>query len=106
MEIANYIYSILKSNPTIILSWGFNTPAALQNNEGLLFKVNGFKHQGWVKVVYNEGKDLFIVFLLDPKMRDMKRINDVYFDQLIDVIDEAVERTNDYNNRVQNIFSN
>lgn len=54
MEIANYIYSILKSNPTIILSWGFNTPAALQNNEGLLFKVNGFKHQGWVKVVYNE----------------------------------------------------
>ena len=60
MEMANYIYSILRSQPMIMFSWGFNNPLALANEEGLVFSVNGFKHKGNVKIVYHSGKDLFV----------------------------------------------
>ena len=96
MTIASYIQSILNSNQIIIWSWGIEKPKALSNNEGLIFHVNGFKHNGFVKVVYNEGKDLFVVILLDNEHIELKRLEDIYFDTLIDVIDEAVELTPDY----------
>jgi len=98
---ANYIFSILKSNRVIMWSWGFNAPKALANNEGLIFKVDGFKHKGNVKVVYHEGKDLFVVILLDSHNKELNRIEDVYFDSLVNVIDEAVEHTSDYSARVK-----
>jgi len=104
MEMANYIFSILKFNQIFMLSWGFGKPMALANNEGLIFKVNGFKHKGWVKVIYNEGKDLFEVILLDYQKIESHRIEDVYIDSLVNVIDEAVEHTSDYSARVKNEY--
>lgn len=104
MDLANYIFSILKSSRIILWSWGFSDPKALPNNEGLIFKVNGFKHKGWVKVVYNEGMDLFAVILLDNQTNELQQIERVYFDCLVDVIDEAVERTSDYAERVKNEY--
>ena len=59
MKMANYIYSIIKRNRMVMWSWGFQNPSALANDEGLKFKVNGFIHKGFVKVVYNGGQDLF-----------------------------------------------
>lgn len=59
--------------------------------------IDGFKYQGEVRVVYNEGADLFDVELVDIN----KRIEDVYLDCLIRVLDGAVERTSDYGNRVR-----
>ena len=41
MEMAMYIMRILKSQLMKMWSWGFNSPTALDN--GLQFKVNGFK---------------------------------------------------------------
>lgn len=84
-----------------IWSWGFSKPKALPNDKGLIFRVNGFKHTGFVKVVYCEGKDLFIVILLDDNKNELQRIDDVYFDGLVDVIDEAVERTSNYGERIK-----
>lgn len=106
MDLANYIFSILKSSRIIMWSWGFSNPKALPNNEGLIFRVNGFKHKGCVKVVYNEGMDLFEVILLDNQNNELQRIEDVYFDQLVDIIDEAVERTQDYNERIKKFYNN
>lgn len=100
MKMANYIYAIIKRNRTIMWSWGFQRPTALPNDEGLLFKVNGFIHKGFVKVVYNAGQDLFTVILLDFQMNKVKEIEGVYFDTLVDVIDGAVERTRNYDDRV------
>jgi hypothetical protein len=100
MEMANYIYSIIKSRRMIMWSWGFHRPMALPNEKGLVFKVNGFIHKGFVKVVYNAGQDLFTVILLDLKMNPKKEIEGVYFDSLVDVIDGAVERTQNYEQRV------
>ena len=50
--------------------------------------------------------DLFIVVLVDNKYTELQRINDVYFDCLVNVIDEAVERTSDYEERVRNEYNN
>ena len=100
MEMANYIHSILISNRMVIWSWGFENPMALSNDEVLQFKVNGFIHKGYVKVVYNAGQDLFSVILMDFQMKMVKEIEGVYFDTLVDVIDGAVERTQDYENRI------
>ena len=94
MEMANYILSILKTNLSIVFSWGFNNPVALDN--GLRFSVNGFKHKGNVAVKYNEGLDLFDVEILTVKNEVIETIEGVYFDQLIEVIDNRVELVENY----------
>lgn len=98
MELANYIYSIIKSSPIVMFSWGFNSPIAIKN--GLRFKVNGFKHQGWVSVVYNEGTDLFEVSLI-KNGKVVKEVEDVYVDMLISLIDGLVERSETYKEDVE-----
>jgi len=106
MNTSEYIFTILKSDQVVLWSWGFEMPVALPNNEGLLFHVNAFKHNGYVKIPYHEGKDLFVVILLDNFYLELKRINDVFFDNLVDVIDEAVERTTDYQDRIRRFYNN
>jgi hypothetical protein len=103
MEMANYIYSILKSQLNILWSWGLNSPVALSN--GLQFKIQGFKHKGYVTIIYNEGKDLFDISLFNCQMVIIKKNKDVYFDQLVEAIDNEVEKVNDYENRVKQEYS-
>ena len=99
---AKYIMSILKTQLMVVYSWGFHKPMALEN--GLRFKVQGFKFRGVVDVVYNEGRDLFDVsFIKSNKV--VKSIDGVFFDMLIDVIDDYVERTPDYDKRVATEYS-
>lgn len=59
MEMAKYIMTILKTQLMIVFSWGFHQPVAIEN--GLQFKVQGYKFRGVVSIVYNEGRDLFDV---------------------------------------------
>ena len=61
-EMAEYIYSILLSDKTVIWSWGFRNPTIIEN--GLKFKVSGFIFKGWVNVIYNGGSDLFDIKLI------------------------------------------
>ena len=99
---ANYIMSIFKTQLMVVLSWGFHKPMALEN--GIRFKVTGFLFRGVVEVVYNEGRDLFdISFIKSNKV--VKSIDGVYFDMLVDVIDDVVERTPDYDKRVAAEYS-
>ena len=105
MEMARYIYSILKSQLSIMWSWGFHNPRSLPNNEGIIFKVQGFKHKGYVSVVYNEGKDLFDVILYNHPMATKSKTEGVYFDMLVEVIDGLVEKTTDYESRVKQEYS-
>ena len=58
MEMA-YIMSILKTQLVVVWSWGFHKPIVIEN--GLQFKVQGFKFRGVLSIVYNEGRDLFDV---------------------------------------------
>lgn len=99
MEMAKYILSILRmgKNKVIIWSWGFHQPVALEN--GIRFKVNGFKFKGIVSIVYNEGRDLFDVSFI-KRNRVVNTIDGVYFDMLVETIDDFVEKTSDYDQRV------
>ena len=94
--------SILKTQLMVVYSWGFHQPIALE--DGICFKVSGFKFCGIVKVVYNEGRDLFDVsFIKSNKV--VKSIDGVFFDMLVDAIDDFVEKTPDYNERVMAEYS-
>ena len=97
---AEYILQILRSRLMVVFSWGFHRPTALPDNKGLSFMVDGFKYQGRVQVIYNEGTDLFEVNLENGRIEE-----GVYLDQLVDVIDGMVERCNDYDKRISNAYS-
>jgi len=105
MDMANYIYSILKNQLNIMWSWGLTNPYSLPNNKGLIFHVDGFLHHGFVTILYNGGKDLFNIFLLNNKMGIVKKIEGVYFDRLVDIIDAEVEKVEDYENRIRQEYS-
>lgn len=104
-DMAEYILSILRMELMVVFSWGFHRPTALSNNEGLAFRVNGFKHRGWVFVKYNEGKDLFDIELRGNDMTIISVIEDVYFDQLVAMIDNAVEHTENYEEQVKGLYN-
>ena len=102
MEMAKYIMSILKTQLMVVWSWGFHKPVAIEN--GLQFKVQGYKFKGVVEVAYDEGRDLFDVrFFMANKV--VNTIEGVYFDMLVDTIDDYVERTPDYDKRVAAEYS-
>lgn len=102
---AEYILSILRTQLMVVFSWGFHRPTALPDDGGLAFKVDGFKHRGWVFVKYNEGKDLFDIELRDKSLNVVRSIEDVYFDQLIAVVDNAVEHTENYEEQVKGLYN-
>lgn len=102
MEMAKYIMSILKTQLMVVWSWGFHKPMALEN--GLKFMVTGFKFKGVVSIVYNEAQDLFDVsFIKSNKV--VKKYDGLYFDMLISAIDDFVEKTSDYKERVTAEYS-
>jgi hypothetical protein len=102
MAMANYILSILRAQLMIMWSWGFNSPIAVNN--GLRFKVQGFKFRGVVEVKYNEYTDLFDVSFI-KRGKVIKTVDGVYFDTLVNVIDNHVEKTADYEERVKKTYS-
>lgn len=102
MEMAKYIMSILKTQLMVVWSWGFHKPVAIEN--GLQFKVQGYKFKGVVEVAYDEGRDLFNVrFFKANKLVNM--IEGVFFDMLVDTIDDYVEKTSDYCEKVAAEYS-
>lgn len=102
MEMAKYILSIFKTQLMVVYSWGFHQPMALEN--GIRFKVTGFKFKGIVDVIYNESRDLFDVSFI-KRNKVVKSIDGVYFDMLVDTIDDFVEKTSDYKERVTAEYS-
>ena len=102
MEMPKYIMSILKTQLMVMFSWGFHQPVAIEND--LQFKVQGFKFRGIVEVVYNEGRDLFDVRFLKAN-KVVNTIEGVFFDMLVDTIDDYVEKTTDYEKRVTAEYS-
>ena len=104
-RMAEYIMVLLKSRIMIMWSWGSKRFTPLQN--GLMWHVSGYLHKGWVKVLYNEGSDAFDVYFLDNKKELVKKVEYVYLDNLVDVIDYYVEKDGsfDYDKRVKEQYS-
>lgn len=102
---AVYIMQILSTKPNVVMSWGVCKFKALQGDEGVMFHVQGFKFNGWVKCVYDLGADLFNIFYIDNKGETQKIQKGIYFDELVDTIDREVEKVENYNQRVKELYS-
>ena len=98
---AEYIMAILRTQLMVVFSWGFHRPTAVPNNRGLAFEVDGFLYKGRDEVIYNDALDLFEVYLSDGRTEDM-----IYCDNLVAVIDGLVERTDNYEERVNGLINN
>ena len=98
LKLAGYIWSILKTQPVIDM----DTIKPVKG--GLEFHVQGFKHTGMVQIILDEGKDLFEIHLIPDSEGERKIIEDVYFDMLVSIIDENVEKTDDYEKRISDTY--
>ena len=97
LRLAKYIWAILTSHPIILMSWGVNLKTVKTIELGLEFHVQGFKHTGLVRVTLNEAEDLFEVTLIDDENdTTVDTIQSVFCDNLVAVIDDAVEKTDNY----------
>lgn len=103
MEMAQYILKILRAQAVIVFSWGAHDFHAIRN--GLCFSVEGFIFKGIVKIVYNEGADTFTVYLVNEDNSIHSEHTDVYFDELVGVIDLLVEKCENYKERVEAEYS-
>lgn len=98
MQIADTIrQQLLATTPVdVICSWGaLHGFIATEHKDmaTLMFKVNGRLFKGYVLISYNE-MDYYEIYLKDA---DGIRLvhEEVYFDQLGDIIDETIERGTD-----------
>ena len=108
-RIAAYILELMRYFPITIMSWGVDSESYrlaedADGNCGLSFHVQGFKHKGIVQVLYDEGADTFLYHLLSDTGEILKTRNDIYLDQLIPTIDEAVEKVENYEQRVRSEY--
>jgi len=85
MSMAEYILSIFRMRPMVVMSWGAQKFKALNDDKGLSFTVNGFVYRGMVTVEYNRGSDTFSVTVRG------ETTDDVHIGELIDVVDVLVE---------------
>lgn len=95
IQIADTIaQQLLATTPkNILFSWGafYGFRAAIYNDmTALKFKVNGRLFQGDVIIAYNEN-DTYEIYLQDKSGTRLVK-DDVYFDEMSDVIDVAIER--------------
>ena len=97
---ANYIMNILKSQPYVMMSWGIDPKTVKTITRGLQFHVQGFKVKGTVKITYMPIHDLFRIDIQPDEDKTPIIYKEVFLDQLVSLIDEAVERTNDYQKRI------
>ena len=105
LRLAKYIWAILTSRPIILMSWGVDPKSVRTIELGLEFHVQGFKHTGLVRVTLNEGLDLFEVSLIDENDKIVNTIESVFCDNLVAVIDDAVEKTVNYEKSICEKYS-
>lgn len=76
-------------------SWGVNKMKILlfRDMPTLGINVSGLQHKGWVYISLNEGLDLYEITLLTSNYKILKTIEEVYCDQLAQIVDELVERS-------------
>jgi hypothetical protein len=91
--VANIILNQIKTmDKWAFGDWGSKDFVAMK--DGLKFKTSGMvKWKGYVYVQYNEGSDLYnVIFgkIIKHEWKVQKQVDDVYFDQLVDVIDSKV----------------
>lgn len=92
-NISETVKLITNSGP-IFFSWGVSKFFYL-SNKGLLFKVNGNHHKGYVLITL-AWNDTYNVYIMSTHGNVKTELNEVYYDMLVDVIDNEIEYVEDY----------
>ena len=100
LELAMYIWRILKTQMTIIMSWGIDPSKARVIDNGIELHVRAFLHTGFLQITLNEGADLFEIKLLSEERELVKFIDGIYLDCLVNTLDENIEKCDNYEQRV------
>ena len=82
----------------VVMSWGVNEWRVLPEGKleggyclgGLSFRVRGHHLKGHV-CIHLMGDDTYTIRFLNVRMREVKKLEGIYCDQLQDLIDEVVE---------------
>lgn len=104
-RMASYILELMRYYPAIVMSWGVDSKSyRIATDEegrcGLEFHVQGFKHKGKVKILYDEGSDTFLFHLISESGEIVKTVEDVFLDELVSKIDREVEYVDNYKERI------
>ena len=86
----------LRANLPMLWSWGATKFEADKSLKVMRFFVRGRHHHGHVWIFLN-GLDLFDFWLSTPQGRIKAEVTGLYFDQLAEEIDKAVEYIPEYN---------
>lgn len=73
--------------------WSWGAHAWIGGENYLEFKVQGFKLKGIVRIALN-GLDLYDITFKNIKCETIKEFNDVYAEDMVDIIDNEVETDN------------
>lgn len=101
------ILYVLKHFSGIVMSWGVSKVLKIKVGhwDGIRLHVQGFVHEGAVNILYNEGTDLFDIQFIDLNEKIVKTIEDVYIDQLIEILDTNIEKCPNYENFVKQYYN-
>lgn len=91
MQIAKTIISQIKyTDKWALMAYGSTNYVALPESKefqgGLQFKVNGYKHKGIVRIQL-KWIDTYTITFVSKKGEIIKKVEDVYCDMLVDVLD-------------------
>jgi riboflavin transporter FmnP len=88
------VMNFLSAHKIILWSWGAHKYTNYQD-KALIFMVNGHHHKGRVYIVLN-GADLFDIYLTSNQQNIKKTFTDIYIDELVELLDENIERIPEY----------
>jgi hypothetical protein len=85
---------VLRHNQSIYWSWGVSKLVNV-DNKGLLMKVNGHHHKGYVFITLGY-EDLYKVHFISThgNIKDTKE--GIFFDMLVEIIDNRIEKIKNY----------
>ncbi len=90
----NELLALLAANPSIFWSWGVSQKHYIAK-KAMRLRVSGHHHKGYVYIVVN-GNDLFDVYLTSIHDVIKGEVQGLFFDQLVEWIDEKVEKVAAY----------
>lgn len=89
----------LTADRAMFWSWGVSKRIAIKDKEGrftgLLLRVNGHHHNGWVLITL-EWNDTYEVHLIKTNGTVVSSHEDIYCDVLAEFIDDKIERIPEY----------
>lgn len=90
----NETMRVLTHNKTIYWSWGVSKRTTVLG-KGLILQVNGRRHSGDVLITLG-WDDTYQVRIISNRGKVIKHYEMVYFDNLVEIIDDHIERIPEY----------